>query len=246
MEPSHPPRHRRMTDTPAPELEVPPEATTVGRAAAARVGGGETAPGAEDSADAPGVKEEHHAVKREANAAGRNGRRRAFPERKEKRPVRSGGASARDPRRPCGPSPRSGLAGPRRPRPRSRAGTPCRGRSRRARGTRGGVRFGMTTLAPRTRPSSRPGAGLSVARAVVLGMLASGQTRRARATTLYVISSSCWGPARPAAHRAVAAPERRRRVGDVRPDADHVEVEVAEERRCRRRGSRRSGPGCRP
>ena len=53
-----------------------------------------------------------------------------------------------------------------------------------ARGTRGGVRFGMTTFAPRTRPSSRPSSRFSVASAVVLGMFARGQTSRASAITL--------------------------------------------------------------
>ena len=81
----------------------------------------------------------------------------------------------------CGPGARASRG--RRPRP-SRSCRLCRGRSRTSRGTASGVRLGMTTFAPRWRPSSRASSPPIVASAVVLGMLASGQTRRVSATTL--------------------------------------------------------------
>ena len=105
----------------------------------------------------------------------------------------------------------------------------------------------MTTLAPRESPSSLPSVRLSVARAVVLGILASGQSDPREGDRL-VGHQLVGGDLLPGrrGERASPPPQGRRRMGDEGADADHVQVELAEKRDISAPGRRRSARGCRP
>ena len=93
-----------------------------------------------------------------------------------------------------------------------------------------GVRFGITTLAPRVNPNSRPRNVFNVAKAVVAGMFARGHASRASANHLvrhFLTRRRLFAIGRLGPRGQIA--QGSRRMTKIGPNADHVEIQLGEQ-----------------